>query len=207
MGSTPTLVSRFFDQVKLESDYIFAIMTYGNTSLGALDHIKRTAGKNGIALSYLNKVLMVDSSIKYFDMAQQIRDQGKKQIDNQIKEISAHITSRKKHIAASGFFMGQVSRLTHRLYKKEIGDVDRKYDVEPHCKNCGICAQVCPVNNIRMEKGPVFNHNCIRCYACTHNCPQNAIRFQGEKSKARFRNDQVRLKEIIQSNHVDKLEI
>ena len=200
VGSTPTLVCEFMEQVKLESDYIFAIMTYGNTSLGALHHVDLMARKNGITLSYLNKVLMVDSSIKYFDMAQQIRDQHEKEIDKNISRICEQVNAREISVGKPGFVMGQVSKLTHHLYKKEIGDVDRKYRVESHCNGCGVCSDVCPVSNIKPGNPPVFRHRCIRCYACTHNCPKNAIRFSNEKSRARFRNENVSLKEIIKAN-------
>ena len=44
-------------------------------------------------------------------------------------------------------------------------------------------------------------NNCQMCLACTNNCPQNAIRVKKEKSKARFKNQNVTLKEIINANN------
>jgi len=45
------------------------------------------------------------------------------------------------------------------------------------CTGCGLCAESCPVDALRMEKGrPVFNYSkCIRCLCCHEFCPENAI--------------------------------
>ena len=46
------------------------------------------------------------------------------------------------------------------------------------CKQCGVCAEVCPASAIRTdEEFPVFDYNkCIRCYCCQEMCPESAIR-------------------------------
>jgi formate hydrogenlyase subunit 6/NADH:ubiquinone oxidoreductase subunit I len=45
------------------------------------------------------------------------------------------------------------------------------------CVGCGICAQNCPMQTIRMEgRRAVINlSNCIRCYCCHELCPEKAI--------------------------------
>jgi formate hydrogenlyase subunit 6/NADH:ubiquinone oxidoreductase subunit I len=54
---------------------------------------------------------------------------------------------------------------------------------------------------VTIREKAVIGTNCIGCYACTQNCPVNAIRVKGEKSKARYRNKSVTIKEIIDSNN------
>ncbi|WP_432664937.1 EFR1 family ferrodoxin [Wukongibacter baidiensis] len=201
VASTPTIVKEFLEKVELKSDYFFGILTYGKTSGGALDHFKEIAKKNGIEMSYLNSLLMVDNSIKYYDMDQQIRDQHTKKIDENIDMIISDIKSKRKYKKTSNFLMRHISSFGHRMYNKEVGDYDKKFTVESHCNGCGVCQRVCPVNNIQVNGHPEFKHKCIRCYACTHNCPQNAIRLKGEKSRSRFRNENVQLKEIIEANN------
>jgi len=63
-----------------------------------------------------------------------------------------------------------------------------------------MCERVCPVDNIKVDKKPVFMNNCQQCLACAHNCPQRAISVKKEKSKARFINQNIILKEIIDAN-------
>lgn len=39
------------------------------------------------------------------------------------------------------------------------------------------------------------------CLACVHHCPQNAVRVKGEKSRKRFKNENVSLSEILEANN------
>ncbi|MBO6040600.1 MAG: 4Fe-4S binding protein, partial [Oscillospiraceae bacterium] len=69
------------------------------------------------------------------------------------------------------------------------------------CIRCGICARVCPANNITVsEEGVRFSDHCEVCYACLNNCPQNAIHLRREANTVRFRNEHVTLQEIIAAN-------
>ena len=54
------------------------------------------------------------------------------------------------------------------------------------CTNCGICAVVCPMNNLNCENGNItHSHNCTLCYRCVNKCPQKAITiaFHGKVKK------------------------
>jgi NAD-dependent dihydropyrimidine dehydrogenase PreA subunit len=59
---------------------------------------------------------------------------------------------------------------------------DQPFHVDTsRCQQCGLCAKVCQVDDIRMtETGwPEWKHNghCLTCFACYHHCPANAISF------------------------------
>lgn len=41
------------------------------------------------------------------------------------------------------------------------------------CNNCGICKEICPMNNI--TDGLSFGNNCMKCYLCEKKCPNHAI--------------------------------
>ncbi len=43
------------------------------------------------------------------------------------------------------------------------------------CTKCGLCADICPKNNITMSEFPVFNNRCEICVRCVSYCPVKAI--------------------------------
>ncbi|MBD3240174.1 MAG: hypothetical protein GF331_06275 [Chitinivibrionales bacterium] len=64
----PKPVRRFVEQVRIRSDYVFAVMTYGNFSGGGIDQFRGIAGRAGIRLSYIDEIIMVDNYVPMFDM-------------------------------------------------------------------------------------------------------------------------------------------
>ncbi|MBW2989363.1 DUF362 domain-containing protein [Candidatus Woesearchaeota archaeon] len=72
---------------------------------------------------------------------------------------------------------GMASRLPKPLVKLAFNLASIKpYINKEMCKRCRICAEVCPVNAITIDKYPKFNRKrCILCYCCHENCPYNAI--------------------------------
>lgn len=206
----PKYIKDFLEKVELRSDYIFSIMTYGMFSGSASSQLQSIGNKNKIKFSYINEVVMVDNYIPVYHMEEQIAKKDKKEIDKQILKIKEDISSNKIYIKKNNHI---VKLLTHIAVKfrfpkrdKELGvyqqSFDKSFQVENHCVGCGICGKVCPINNIDLiNKRPSFKGNCIGCLSCTHNCPQNSIRVNKEKSKVRFRNEHISLKEIISSNN------
>ncbi|MEI6092383.1 MAG: EFR1 family ferrodoxin [bacterium] len=43
------------------------------------------------------------------------------------------------------------------------------------CVKCGLCAKLCPVDNITMHEYPVFNGKCEVCVRCNSFCPTGAL--------------------------------
>ena len=57
-----------------------------------------------------------------------------------------------------------------------------------------------PADNVKVADTVTFGSRCEVCFACVHNCPQGAIHLKNEKSAVRFRNENVSLSEISDSN-------
>ena len=81
------------------------------------------------------------------------------------------------------FFSGPIgSFFVNRLI------TDKRFHVEAdRCLQCGMCASVCPVNDIEGGKGkmPSWKHNgqCLTCFSCYHHCPTHAIEFGRQTQK------------------------
>lgn len=65
---------------------------------------------------------------------------------------------------------------------------DKRFHVEKdRCVKCGICANVCPIGDIKGGHGeyPVWLHHkdCLTCFTCYHHCPHHAIEFGNQTQK------------------------
>ncbi|MBU8902255.1 MAG: EFR1 family ferrodoxin [Victivallales bacterium] len=197
----PSIVEEFLCKVKLKADYIYAIMSYGNISAGALCEFNKIAKEKGIKISYLNEILMVDNYLPIYNMDRQIAKEPAKQIEKNLSKIISDIKERKQYIKKTCFCKKIFSVFAQKMHAVFVnGNVDKRFRVESSCNACGICEKVCPVDNIKMNDKPEFSHHCIECLACTHNCPQNSIRVKWERSRTRFINKNVSVNEIIKAN-------
>ncbi len=75
----------------------------------------------------------------------------------------------------------------------------RDFWITEKCTQCGICAQVCPVGNIRLKNGqPVWLAHCQHCLGCLQWCPVEAIQYKKSTlGKKRYRHPEIEIVEII----------
>ncbi len=140
---------------------------YGATILGGL-HIKMpdSVCDNKLLKKTLeqNRQLVIEADKKIEQAAEQIK--GGKYPREGITFIS--------HIA--GLF-GQ--RLW--FYGKTTG-YSGKLKIADNCVGCGLCAKLCPMENISIQDGKAVSGNrCTMCYRCISHCPQKAITLVGDK--------------------------
>jgi ferredoxin len=77
---------------------------------------------------------------------------------------------------------------------------DRSFRVDAKCIGCGICAQICPVDNIRLVEGrPVWQHHCETCLACYSWCPQAAIDGDIVSYNERYHHPSVKLSDMLKA--------
>ncbi len=50
---------------------------------------------------------------------------------------------------------------------------------EGRCTHCGLCAALCPMNNITLKGVPEFAGHCTLCLRCYSFCPESAITYNG----------------------------
>lgn len=200
-GGVPRIVQRFLATYKLEAEYTFAIMTYGNEHTSALDEMDKYASAHGIQFDYMNYILMVNNYLPMFKVEEQMEQSVHKKIELSILTIIKDIQRKKQSKPDSKFkdkFWGAIFRSGA---KKMIGnDADTRFTIDQTCTQCGTCSKVCPVDNIAIADAVTFKHQCEGCLACIHHCPSAAIHITGEKSKERFCNEHITRSEIIAAN-------
>lgn len=73
------------------------------------------------------------------------------------------------------------------FYKKTTGYTD-KLKIGDACTSCGLCASICPMENITMKEGKPYSDNrCTMCYRCISSCPNQAITLLGDKVQEQCR--------------------
>lgn len=196
-SNVPKIVLRFLEQVELQADYFFTVVTHGRFAFNTLRDFSSQASKRGIKIDYVNHIQMVDTYVKMFDINNELRIIHKRDVSGHLHIINNEIRIRKRLYARINPFNYLVSKVSACIPNHNICN---DFSLTDDCVKCGICIDVCPQNNISIISEITFGTNCISCLACTHNCPHNAIRVKGERSKSRYRNSSVSLKEIISSN-------
>lgn len=199
-GGTPKIVKKFIEKNNFKSDYTFAIMTYGNFQGRGINHFEKIAKNHDLYLNYTNEILMIDNYIPLFDIKNEIKNNSQKSIDRNIKIIKNDLKLKIVKKVKKNIFMKIISFFMELIYNIKKGNVDKKFIINDDCDLCGVCKKICPVNNIIIDKKPIYNHRCIECMGCINLCPQNAIHHKNEKSSARFKNSNIKLKEIIDSS-------
>lgn len=201
-GTVPKIVEEFLNKAKLKSSYFFAVSTYGAISRTVIPDLIEIGRRNQIKFSYINDLLMVDNYIPAFDMAEEIKKEPKKNIEENLAKILNDIENGRVYIKKYGAVMRFIGLTINKFYPYPEGiKFEKNFSVDSQCNGCGICGKVCPVDNIEIAKKPSFKGKCQQCLACANHCPQKAIHVKNEKSKVRYINKNVNLKEIINSNN------
>lgn len=201
-ADTPKMVRQFLRNAKLTAEYVFLICTYGYQAGAALCHAVGYMQEAGRRPDYTAKILMADTALPRFEAQRQIDTLPDKKVDEQIEAIRKDIDARKQKRPEVTSKDKVIDVLYHKLGGAEIADGKaKKYIVTDQCIRCGICAKVCPADNISVTDRVAFGDRCEGCYGCVHNCPKNALHLKKEKSSVRFRNGDVSLQELIQANY------
>ena len=201
-GDMPRMVKAFLGKANLKTKYLFFISTYGMSYSVVKINAIEAMNKNGLKPDYVNAVKMIDNYLPGFEMQDQIDNAYKKDIEGQIDQICKDIIDKKKNVYSLGMLQMLAKAFINNTMGKVIFDrsAAKKYIVNDDCIRCGICAKVCPADNIIVDNKVSFLNKCEVCYACLHNCPKNAIHLKNERSVKRFRNEHIGLNEIVDAN-------
>jgi len=203
MFGIPLIVSRFIRQLKVTQDkYIFAVATYGGKAGNTLEQNAAELKSQGLELAAgflikmpgnytpLYEAIPVDKQNKMFDIEKQ-----------RIKDVSAIVKDKRRcKIEKDTPLLRGLLSLVYRLASPKIPFMDKDFWANALCTGCGICAKVCPVNNIKLSDGkPQWLRKCEQCFACLHWCPAEAVQYgKNTLGRKRYRHPEAKLEDLIQ---------
>lgn len=196
----PLIVQRFFARFDFSGfRAIYYACTSGDNNGADCSTFKITKAlrKKGKSLSGGFNVQMPGNYIKMYDMI------SRGEIDDLLAKARAKAQAIAETICANGKSdkrdkLLPLALAVNGVWQSGVHTSDRKYFVDAACTGCGLCARLCPVNNIALVGGkPSWHHACEECLACVHGCPQKAINAKTTVGRARYGNPSIPCQDLI----------
>jgi ferredoxin len=202
MWGVPGPVLRFLE--KLEKDpntYYFAAGVNAGQVSRTLVQLSKVMRASGVTLSAGFDIVLPSNYIPWGGPGPKERlEELYKTAAEKIK-YSAGIIKKKEtgHIEKGPLWQRIIFTALYKMTFNMIPKMDRDFWVDEKCNDCGICAKVCPAENILIDSGkPSWLHHCEQCLACIQWCPQEAIQY-GKKTPAyeRYHHPDVKIKDMM----------
>jgi len=103
--------------------------------------------------------------------------------DRKIEKIAQNIKDGKYPKEGLSVFAHIMGLLGQRLwFYTKTSTYSNKIKISDDCIGCGLCSQICPMNNMKIvDKRAVATNKCTMCYRCISQCPKKAITLLGNK--------------------------
>ena len=179
--------------------FAYCVCTAGDSIGLTIENLNEMISQNpslqalGITeVSYSYSLIMPESYIglPFMDVDPKEREIRKK--ENAAQELAVvceEIFDRKEGISrlVKGPIPWFFTKVVGGFFEKVL-ITDKRFHVEKdRCVKCGICANICPVGDIKGGHGeyPVWLHHkdCLTCFTCYHHCPHHAIEFGNQTQK------------------------
>lgn len=102
--------------------------------------------------------------------------------DRKIEKTAQDIQNGKYPTEGISFLSHLAGLFGQRLwFYSKTNKYSDKLKISKSCVGCGLCSQICPMKNIRMEgQKAIAGNKCTMCYRCISHCPQKAITLIGD---------------------------
>lgn len=198
----PAPVIRFVDSHCMPRDaYIFAIAVNAGQVSNTLVQLERILKHQGVRLAAGFGIKMPSNYIPWGGPGpEETRRRLFKQAEEKIAGIASAISRRQPLPVEKGPLWQRILfTAMYRMSFNKVPEMDKGFWVDDKCDRCGICAQICPAENITLKgDGPLWNHRCHQCFACLQWCPKEAVQY-GRKTPAyeRYHHPDIRLKDML----------
>lgn len=195
----PHMVKKFVGDLEINKNtYFFAVANYGSSAALSFEQLDNILMDKGAKLSAVFGVPMPGNMwfMYYPHLKQDFIDRTNAQKEKTIniaKEISNEAVIKMDDIKDRDS--------EKEMYKKfQPDNIDKDFWTSSKCDGCGICARICPANNIKIIDGkPVWQHQCEECLACIHWCPKQSIEYKNDSiNKQRYNHPDIKVQDLYQ---------
>ena len=185
--NAPRAVTELLPRLQLPKEaYVFIVIPCGAQAGNAIHTVQKLLVDKGLPLAYSQKIRVPDNSAVGFgrNPNQQVWKFEKytERLERIVEEIAAGTQS--LHYA----WWGPIGALCARpgVQRRTLPMLTPAVNTDL-CVGCGICANVCPQDNIALTDGKArCGDNCTQCLACVHFCPQQAVEINRKAVKQEF---------------------
>lgn len=201
MYRAPKIVCKFLKSIQ-KANYVFAVATNAGGIGKVFSHIKSILKKQKLTLNAGFNITLPNNYTPYGpppegDILDEIIIEASQKINSIAKIVKKqqNVIDSESSFYRKNIWPGIFYYLGYISGKK----FDRYFKVGSHCNKCGLCMDICPVDNITLKNSRLsWKHKCENCFACMHFCPKEQIQFgKFTEGIKRYRNPYITVKEII----------
>ncbi|KKK54774.1 hypothetical protein LCGC14_3081320, partial [marine sediment metagenome] len=199
----PKIVYDFVENINLNSaDYFFAVVVSGGdvSALLPLQQLERILTSKSKNLNSAFLIRMPNNYIIGYDIHSEQQQKEFFESANEKVEAIFEIVKNSENSLPDNILEKDLNRADrfNTKFREKVNESDKSFYSDDNCNSCGICEEICPVNNIILEDGvPQWQHKCQQCLACINFCPEKSIQFGTQTLKTqRYHNPEITLQDI-----------
>ncbi|MGM0460819.1 MAG: EFR1 family ferrodoxin [Fibrobacterota bacterium] len=198
----PNIVTHFIQKVRFcETAYLFGLSSYGGLLAASGQKLQRALKSRNYTLSAGFAVNMPGNATTLYDVPAPEKRQAMYSKEKQhIPRIADTVLHKETYgIDTNLGVIGKIASAASGPMMRTAHESDRHFYVDDTCNGCTLCAQLCPVGNIRMvDDRPHWQHKCECCMACFHWCPKASIQANKKtQARGRYHHPDITLEELL----------